>query len=781
MASSPATTSLTVPPTSTATQPSPPLAILNSKFDPHLVSIKLSDDNYLPWKQQALAIIRGYKLQKFLLGAHASPTRFSSPANEAQGNLTEEFLAWEQQDQFLLSWILASMSDGMLTKMVGCEYSYQAWEKLELFFASQIKAKVRKFKAQLRSLKKGTMTATEYLLKLKKIVDSLASVGSPIGEADHIEAILEGLPEEYTGFIVSIASHSDPYTVYEIESLLVAQEEHIEKYKKESTMPINASIAQAQSQKKFSSKPSGISSPSQPRAPNPSASFGRGNGNSARGNFCGGRRGGGHFNSTNRPQCQVCGKPGHMAWQCYHRFNQSFISPFAANPQQSFSNSSFPRSNTPSGYSQPFQAMVAHQHLDVSYDSSWYPDSGASNHITPQLGNLATASEYGGSEQIHLANGLGIPITHIGKSSVQTCSSLPLTLNSLLHVPSATKNLISVSKITFDNKVFFEFHANRCLLKCQDTQRVLLQGTVKDGLYRFPPFKLLSSPSSASHPHVSSPSTYFNSSVSSTTRDPYVWHNRLGHASNVIVNYVLKSCNLLIINKNHTSLCSACCFAKSHSLPYSSSTTVYSTPLELIHCDVWEPAPIISSNNFNYYVHFTDAYSRFTWLYLLHNKSDVSKVFTEFKNMVELQFNTKIKALQSDGGGEFLALSHFLKSCGIQHCFSCPYTRAHNGLAERKHRHLIETTLALLNHASMPQHFWDEALITAVFLINRLPTPVLQMKSPFEILYHKSPDYTLFRTFGCTCYPHLRPYTKHELEPRFTKCTFLGYSPNHKG
>lgn len=55
------------------------------------------------------------------------------------------------------------------------------------------------------------MSATEYLLKLKKIVDSLPFVGSPISEADHIEAIFEGLPEEYIGFIVSITSRSDPY------------------------------------------------------------------------------------------------------------------------------------------------------------------------------------------------------------------------------------------------------------------------------------------------------------------------------------------------------------------------------------------------------------------------------------------------------------------------------------------------------------------------------------------------------------------------------------------
>lgn len=65
------------------------------KFDLHPVSIKLSDDNYLTWKQQAMATIKGYKLQRFILGAHAIPSQFSSPADEASGNFNEAFLNWE--------------------------------------------------------------------------------------------------------------------------------------------------------------------------------------------------------------------------------------------------------------------------------------------------------------------------------------------------------------------------------------------------------------------------------------------------------------------------------------------------------------------------------------------------------------------------------------------------------------------------------------------------------------------------------------------------------------
>ena len=67
------------------------------------------------------------------------------------------------------------------------------------------------------------------------------------------------------------------------------------------------------------------------------------------------------------------------------------------------------------------------------------------------------------------------------------------------------------------------------------------------------------------------------------------------------------------------------------------------------------------------------------------------------------------------------------------------------------------------------------------FLINRLPSPNTQNKSPFQILFHRLPDYTLLKTFGCLCYPYLKPYNKHKLQYRLAKCVFLGYSASHHG
>lgn len=123
----------------------------------------------------------------------------------------------------------------------------------------------------------------------------------------------------------------------------------------------------------------------------------------------------------------------------------------------------------------------------------------------------------------------------------------------------------------------------------------------------------------------------------------------------------------------------------------------------------------------------------------------------------------------------------FLHKLGISHRVSCPHTHQQNGTAERKHRHIVETGPTLLAHASVPLHFWSDALSTACFLINRLPSRVIAMNTPFERLLHEKPDYSFFKVFGCACWPHLRSYNSHKLDFQSKKCVFLGYSSLHKG
>jgi len=95
-------------------------------------------------------------------------------------------------------------------------------------------------------------------------------------------------------------------------------------------------------------------------------------------------------------------------------------------------------------------------------------------------------------------------------------------------------------------------------------------------------------------------------------------------------------------------------------------------------------------------VSFIDAFSRYTWVFAIQSKSDVMPTFLKFQVMVERLLNSKIKSVQSDWGGEYHNLHTYFLYIGIIHRISCPHTHQQQGCVERKHRHLIDTTLSYL-------------------------------------------------------------------------------------
>jgi len=119
---------------------------------------------------------------------------------------------------------------------------------------------------------------------------------------------------------------------------------------------------------------------------------------------------------------------------------------------------------------------------------------------------------------------------------------------------------------------------------------------------------------------------------------------------------------------------------------------------------------------------------------LLRFKSEVFQKFQEFQALVERQFGRKILAMQTDWGGEYQSLNSFFTKLGIEHHVSCPYAHQQNSSAERKHRHLVEVGVSLLSHASMLLKYWDEAFISAAYLINRVLSKVIGHTTPLERL-----------------------------------------------
>ncbi|KAK8933736.1 hypothetical protein KSP39_PZI015982 [Platanthera zijinensis] len=262
-----------------------------------------------------------------------------------------------------------------------------------------------------------------------------------------------------------------------------------------------------------------------------------------------------------------------------------------------------------------------------------------------------------------------------------------------------------------------------------------------------------------------------------------LWHRRLGHLSSNRLQSVIRSGALGRVSPSPLSVCTGCRLSKHLALPFTSSASQTTAPFDLVHSDIWGPAPIASHSGYLYYVSFIDDFSRCAWVYLLRNRSEIPDVYHSFTTMLHTQFGRRIKLFRSDCAQEFLSstMRDILKSHGTLHQQSCPHTHEQNGVAERKHRHIIETARALLISASAPHSFWAEAVLTATHLINITPSTSISGATPYERLYSRQPTYASLRTFGCTCFVLLPGPERTKLSARSSRCVHLGLSPHHKG
>lgn len=125
-----------------------------------------------------------------------------------------------------------------------------------------------------------------------------------------------------------------------------------------------------------------------------------------------------------------------------------------------------------------------------------------------------------------------------------------------------------------------------------------------------------------------------------------------------------------------------------------------------------------------------------------------------------------------------MAFSDFC-SC-IIHQFSYPHTPQQYGVLERKHRHLIECSITMQSHSTLPLLYWFYAVSTIAHIINKLPTPLLLNKYPRELLFHSSRFNTFF-ILWMHLLPLLKPYNNHKLRFHTKPRVFLGYPTHSKG
>lgn len=198
---------------------------------------------------------------------------------------------------------------------------------------------------------------------------------------------------------------------------------------------------------------------------------------------------------------------------------------------------------------------------------------------------------------------------------------------------------------------------------------------------------------------------------------------------------------------------------------------------ELIHIDTRGPYEVATRGNFKYLLTIMDDNIRVTWIYLLQFKSNYLSTMKSFYNYVDVHFKCKIQLIRSDNNLEFAdeKCTQFYDEKGICHQTSCVNHPQKNTRVKRRHRYVLRVARRLHFQAWLSLEFWGECVMTAVYLINRMPTPVLGNKTPYEILFNKPVDYKGLRTFGCLAFAANPLNTGDKFSPKGISCMFVGY------
>lgn len=380
--------------------------------------------------------------------------------------------------------------------------------------------------------------------------------------------------------------------------------------------------------------------------------------------------------------------------------------------------------------------------------SIWFCiDSGASDHMVNDPIMAAGFMDLDPPKQLGSAiAGTGMLATKQGDLTVQTNNGFWITIAGVLYVPELALNVISAIQISETDDVDVCFKKGNGVIRYKED--VILQGK-RMGKLAYVKLTLPAAP------------TQVNICV--TKNDYHLWHNRLGHISLGKFNY-LKGRNLylnskLIANiKSNNNICTVCQTAKFANLPFNNlkkHKDLVNRPLMRIHSDVCGPISPGAINFRQYFVTFIDEYTHYCVAYLIRNKSEVFSCFQSFVNKAEAQHATRVSKLYCDNGGEYLSnqMKEYCNQKGIMYHTTTAHTPSLNGIAERMNRTIAEMMRSLLKSSGLAKTFWGDAVLTAVHLINILPTKAIKGdKTPYEMWHGKKPDLNYIKAFGATAY-----------------------------
>ncbi|CAI5500895.1 unnamed protein product [Closterium sp. Naga37s-1] len=404
---------------------------------------------------------------------------------------------------------------------------------------------------------------------------------------------------------------------------------------------------------------------------------------------------------------------------------------------------------------------------------------------------------------VSLADPSGGPVlAHF--STVLPCPAAPSGTLSGLYLPSFSTNLVSGADLQ-DAGVHQFTPASQRVTHCTDarTGRHLATFTRRPGssLYTL---TTASPPVTASGQVAASGQVFAAASRSGPESAPcscrllshetLLWHHRLCHpsllrlrgmASRVLVSGLPRSLPPLPPGPGPT--CVPCVEGRQRAAPHSSQFLPTEAPLQTLHMDVWGPACVRGQGHERYFLLVVDDYSRYTTVFPLRSKGDVTEVLIDWIRAARLQLRQSfgsdfpVLRLHSDRGGEFSSglLRAYCRARGIRQTFTLPDSPQQNGIAERRIGMVMDVARTSMMHAAAPHFLWPFAVRYAAHQINLHPRVSMPETSPALLWTGKVGDASAFRVWGSRAF--VRDLSADKLSPRAAPCVFLGFPPDAPG
>jgi transposase InsO family protein len=693
---------------------------------------RLDGRNYVEWSLNAQNKIRDRKRWGYVTGTKAAP----------KDQKSEEYETWEDENCLVKSWLLDSMTKETRFLFIRLATAKEIWETVkETYSVNQDASRAYQLYREVISTQQNGGSVITYFSKLQRLWQEYDAINDCTMEcpkdvekynkmvnSQRVYVFLAGLDSHLDGVRGRILATTPLPNVQSVYATVCA-----EANRQEAMLGSEPTEGSVFSVKKYPKK--GVR------------------------------------------KCTHCNGDNHVVEACFKLHGYPDWHPKGKSNSSNKAENMKSHNSTAAGF--VTKSGISNSALNLSVVTrgrDWIIDTGATDHMTCER-HVFTNFFFGGSNSktiIINANGVPSPIEGVGTVSL----SPSLSISDVLFVPTLNCNLLSVSKLLKSHSCVAMFYPTHCLLQNIHTKEKIGSGRQSEGLY------YLENVSQQTHngalAHLAS-----DHIQDKNKKEIWLWHKRLGHPS---FSYLKKLFPSLFHKCNISDfLCETCVMAKSHRAVYPLSNKKTDFPFSLVHTDVWGPAPQSTHNGKKWFISFVDDCTRVTWVYLLKHKSDVYDVFRSFYQMIVTQFNTCIKVIRSDNGGEYFKkeLMEFMNSKGILHQTTCPYSPQQNGVAERKNRHILEVTRSLLIDGNVPSHLWGEAVNSAVYLINRTPSNVLNFRRPLDVLSDHcvlpSIVHLLPRVFGCVIYVHLHPHQRTKFEERAVKCVFVGYGSTQKG